>query len=101
VLYPPENRPNYNLDYASRHWMEYSYQSLKNWTTDDFEREHENHEQFLKQWRRRSLDSSSDRKQGASYTMDESKGPSKKSRGNAQSTLARCCIFRTNGTMRQ
>ena len=79
VLYPPGNRPSYNLNYASRHWMEYTYPSLENWTAHDFEREHQNHEQFLHQWHRRSLDSSSDRKQAAtSYSMDDSEGPSMK-----------------------
>jgi hypothetical protein len=79
VLYPPENRPSYNIDYASRHWMEYTYPSLENWTTADFERENQNHEQYLKQWRRRSLDSdSSHRKQAVSYSVDERKRPSKK-----------------------
>lgn len=77
-MYPPEYRPSYNLDYASRHWMEYTYPSLENWTARDFEREHQNHEQYLQQWRRRSLDGPSDRKQAASYSIDDSQGPSTK-----------------------
>ena len=58
--------------------MEFTYPSLKNWTAHDFEREHQNHEEFLMQWRLRSWDSSSDRKQATSYAMDDSEGPSPK-----------------------
>ena len=78
VLYPPANRPSYNLDYASRHWMEYTYPSLKNWTTTDDEHEHHNHEEYLQQRKRRSLNSSSDRKKAESNSVDESESPSTK-----------------------
>ena len=32
VLYPPDRKPTYNSDYASRYWMEYQYTSI---TEDD------------------------------------------------------------------
>ena len=37
VLYPPEFRPDYDLNYASRHWMEYTYPNLKDWSAADVE----------------------------------------------------------------
>jgi len=70
VLYPPENRPSYNLDYASRHWMEYYYPALDNWTEAEFEIQHQNHDRFLQRWRQRAVNSSADN--------IPSKGPSSK-----------------------
>ena len=53
--------------------MEYTYPSLENWTQDDFESENQNHDQYLKRWKLRSLDSPSERKQADSYSMASSK----------------------------
>ena len=39
VLYPPQHRPNYDLDYASRHWMEYVYPTLDDWSEREEEEE--------------------------------------------------------------
>lgn len=47
VLYPPGERPEYNLDYASRHWMEETYLNLEDWTDDDMRVERSWHEEYL------------------------------------------------------
>ena len=47
VLYPPNQRPSYNLDYASRHWMEHEYGRLENWTEDDVEKERNSHAEYM------------------------------------------------------
>lgn len=50
VLYPPEHRPDYDLDYASRHWMENTYPGLKDWNDDHLKKERRNHDEYLKRW---------------------------------------------------
>jgi hypothetical protein len=50
VLYPPECEPNYDLNFASRHWMEYSYSTLEDWTTNEIQYEKRNHEEFWQRW---------------------------------------------------
>ena len=47
VLYPPNQRPSYNLDYASRHWMEHEYGRLENWTEADVEDERNSHIKYM------------------------------------------------------
>mmetsp|Transcript_21711 Transcript_21711/g.51146 ORF Transcript_21711/g.51146 Transcript_21711/m.51146 type:complete len:317 (-) Transcript_21711:147-1097(-) len=47
VLYPPHQRPTYNLDYASRHWMEHEYGRLENWTGVDVEEERNSHAKYM------------------------------------------------------
>ena len=53
VLYPPENRPSYNLDYASRHWMEYTYSNLEDWSDTDIQIEKKAHAEFYQRWKNR------------------------------------------------
>jgi len=53
VLYPPEYRPSYNLDYASRHWMEYTYPDLKDWTDTDMQIDKKAHTEFYQRWKNR------------------------------------------------
>ena len=89
MLYPPANRPSYNLDYASRHWMEYTYPSLKNWTTTDDEHEHHNHEEYLQQRKRRSLIARQIGKKQSLTQWTNQRVQVRKSRGSAQSTLGR------------
>ncbi|KAL7530711.1 hypothetical protein ACHAWF_003479 [Thalassiosira exigua] len=47
VLYPPGQRPTYDLDYASRHWMENTYPDLEDWNEVDFQREKSDHKQAM------------------------------------------------------
>jgi len=49
VLYPPGERPEYNLDYASRHWMEGTYPDLEDWTDSDMQEERRWHKEYLHQ----------------------------------------------------
>ena len=51
VLYPPENEPLYDLNYASRHWMENTYSSLDDWTTEEIHNERRQHEEFWQRWK--------------------------------------------------
>jgi hypothetical protein len=54
--------------------MEFNYPSLNNWTKDDIENEHQNHEKYWKQ--RRSLDSSVDkRRESVSTDSPSTKKP--------------------------
>ena len=53
VLYPPGNRPQYNLDYASRYWMENTYTTLTNWTEIDMQMEKDVHEEYYQKWKNR------------------------------------------------
>lgn len=50
VLYPPECEPNYDLNFASRHWMEYSYSTLEDLTTNEIQYQKRNHEEFWQRW---------------------------------------------------
>ena len=50
VLYPPEHRPEYDINYASRHWMEHTYPKLNDWTDDDVQIEKKGHVEFYKRW---------------------------------------------------
>lgn len=51
VLYPPENEPIYDLNYTSRHWMESTYQTLDDWTTEEIQNESRQHEEFWQRWK--------------------------------------------------
>ena len=51
VLYPPQYRPEYDLDYASRHWMENVYPALDDWSAVDVKNEKIQHAEYLKRWK--------------------------------------------------
>mmetsp|Transcript_4223 Transcript_4223/g.9520 ORF Transcript_4223/g.9520 Transcript_4223/m.9520 type:complete len:362 (+) Transcript_4223:16-1101(+) len=72
VLYPPEHRPEYDLDYASRHWMENTYPELKDWTDVDLQKEKKGHEDFLQRLKKRSAES------GRREAREVERGPSSK-----------------------
>jgi hypothetical protein len=55
VLYPPTHRPEYDLNYASRHWMENIYPALEDWTDDDFINDKKGHHGFLQRWKRNKI----------------------------------------------
>ncbi|KAL7510264.1 hypothetical protein ACHAXN_007252 [Cyclotella atomus] len=55
VLYPPQFRPEYNLDYASRHWMENVYPHLEDWSDDEVETEKAKHKEYLARWKTGTL----------------------------------------------
>ena len=50
VLYPPELEPIYDLNYASRHWMENTYPTLEDWTVGEMQYEASKHEEFWQRW---------------------------------------------------
>ena len=50
VLYPPELRPTYQIEYASRHWMENVYPILEDWSEEDVAMEKRGHDTFLQKW---------------------------------------------------
>jgi hypothetical protein len=52
VLYPPAHRPDYDLNYASRHWMENIYPELEDWTNDDLINDKRGHDVFLQRWKK-------------------------------------------------
>ncbi len=52
VLYPPQSRPIYKIEYASRHWMENIYPTLENWNDQDLKMESRRHEDFLMKGKR-------------------------------------------------
>ena len=51
VLYPPQFPPEYNLDYASRHWMENVYPLLEDWSAAEVDREAKHHDDYLYKWK--------------------------------------------------
>lgn len=56
VLYPPDERPEYDLDYASRHWMENAYPTLEDWNKDegvDSDMEKKKHDEFARGWKKK------------------------------------------------
>ncbi|KAL7540182.1 hypothetical protein ACHAXR_010589, partial [Thalassiosira sp. AJA248-18] len=80
VLYPPQHRPEYDLDYASRHWMENTYPVLEDWTDIDLQNEKKAHEEFLQRWSKiresRRRDNNIGKK---SFSVDDmERGPSSK-----------------------
>lgn len=52
VLYPPAHRPEYDLNYASRNWMENMYPALEDWTVDDLINDMREHRVALQRWKR-------------------------------------------------
>jgi hypothetical protein len=50
VLYPPQSKPEYDLNYASRHWMEYVYPTLNDWGAADLQLEKNRHVEYLQKW---------------------------------------------------
>eukprot|EP00584_Thalassiosira_punctigera_P006367 CAMPEP_0172532316 /NCGR_PEP_ID=MMETSP1067-20121228/5416_1 /TAXON_ID=265564 ORGANISM="Thalassiosira punctigera, Strain Tpunct2005C2" /NCGR_SAMPLE_ID=MMETSP1067 /ASSEMBLY_ACC=CAM_ASM_000444 /LENGTH=386 /DNA_ID=CAMNT_0013316821 /DNA_START=72 /DNA_END=1232 /DNA_ORIENTATION=- len=77
VLYPPEDRPEYDLDYASRHWMENTYPALEDWGDEDLRMEKKNHEEFLRSWNERTA-SNRRRAVGQMSGEEAERGPSSK-----------------------
>jgi hypothetical protein len=53
VLYPPAHKPEYDLNYASRHWMEDIYPVLEEWTDDDFIDDKTGYQMFLQRWKKK------------------------------------------------
>lgn len=51
VLYPPQNEPLYDSNYASRHWMESTYPTLDDWTAEEKENESGRHDEFWQRWK--------------------------------------------------
>lgn len=51
VLYPPSSKPIYDLNYASRHWMENTYPTLQNWTYSEMMKERSGHDAFSQRWK--------------------------------------------------
>jgi len=81
VMYPPVDRPEYDLDYASRHWMENTYPTLENWTENDLLMEKRNHEDFFRQWNGRKSSMNNGRKdadEGSDGDSAVKRGPSLK-----------------------
>lgn len=74
VLYPPEFQPEYDSDYASRHWMENAYPSLEDWNDADAEREARRHDDYLYRWKSRSVKN----KNKSSKPTEDRVGPSEK-----------------------
>mmetsp|Transcript_40474 Transcript_40474/g.74068 ORF Transcript_40474/g.74068 Transcript_40474/m.74068 type:complete len:390 (-) Transcript_40474:96-1265(-) len=77
VLYPPGSRPKYDLDYASRHWMENTYPVLEDWSDVDVQNENKNHGGFLKKWNKRNASRRRDIGERSGVDVVE-RGPSSK-----------------------
>lgn len=77
VLYPPEHRPGYDLDYASRHWMEHTYPELEDWSEDDLQNEMRRHGEFLGT-RNKQRGSVKDKRKKVKKIDDAERGPSTK-----------------------
>mmetsp|Transcript_36195 Transcript_36195/g.87365 ORF Transcript_36195/g.87365 Transcript_36195/m.87365 type:complete len:383 (+) Transcript_36195:60-1208(+) len=80
VLYPHEQRPDYDLNFASRHWMENTYPDLEDWNDDDLQDENKSHETFLKRRNGRfsSTESRSDLEKRSEEAHDVERDPSSK-----------------------
>lgn len=78
VLYPPGQRPEYDLDYASRHWMENTYPKLEDWTVERIKDETKRHEEFLQRWNSKgaSVNKSRRKDEGNQFGESENGGPS-------------------------
>jgi hypothetical protein len=51
VLYPPQLRPEYDLNYASRHWMENVYPTLDDWSASEVKNEKQGHFEYMQKWK--------------------------------------------------
>lgn len=78
VLYPPADRPEYDLDYASRHWMENTYPGLEDWTDEDLKNEKRGHDVFLRRWKKNMTYGSTMQESKSSVPEGESLPSSKK-----------------------
>lgn len=79
VLYPPKLRPEYDLNYASRHWMENVYPTLDDWSALDVEKEKYSHLAYLQKWRATTQKvMAEDAVKIAEDVNDEDNGPSNK-----------------------
>jgi hypothetical protein len=78
VMYPPSSKPIYDLNYASRHWMENMYPTLKNWTYSDIMKEKSGHDTFLLRWKDTVSDSSQKIVDSDKIILEDQVGPSSK-----------------------
>jgi hypothetical protein len=79
VLYPPHQRPEYDLDYASRHWMENVYTTLQHWSELDVQAEKKRYDEYVQRWK--SMNVESDRLAKTNISIKgkgEDRGPSDK-----------------------
>jgi len=78
VMYPPSTKPEYDLNYASRHWMENTYPTLKNWTYSDVMKEKSGHDTFLQRWKELVRPDSSQVIDSDYSILEDQVGPSSK-----------------------
>jgi hypothetical protein len=78
VMYPPSTKPEYDLNYASRHWMENTYPTLKNWTYSDVMKEKSGHNTFLQRWKELARSDSSQVIDSDYSILEDPVGPSSK-----------------------
>ncbi|KAL3795918.1 hypothetical protein HJC23_002189 [Cyclotella cryptica] len=79
VLYPPQLRPEYDLNYASRHWMENVYPVLDDWNSLDVEKERHGHVEYLQKWKSTKQEGAAQKSvKDPDDAKDEDNGPSNK-----------------------